>query len=442
MLRRKIDDYLLSWKQKKGKKPLILSGARQTGKTTAIQKLGKTYKSYVEINFLTSPQYRKIIDNGYDSDEIVKQISFINPHFKFIEGDTLILFDEIQAIPDLVTSLKSFSISGKYDVICSGSLLGVNYKSISSIPVGYKEDYNLSSMDFEEFLWAKGYSDKQIDDIYSYMKDLKPLPSSYYDVLSKLFKEYIFVGGMPEAVQSFINEGTYSLPFEINKRIYRDYEDDIIKYVEGLDSARVKNLYRHISSQLAKDNHKFQITKLSHGARSRDYKGIKEWLLDAGIINIAYNLGKLELPFDLNEQSNNFRIYYSDHSLFISSLDEETRKDIINNDNYQIHSGALFESLISESLIKQGYKLYFYKNEDASIELDFVLRYKNEILPVEVKQGRGKSKSLNSIIKEKNLINYGIKFMDSNIGFNDNKFTFPYFLSFLLKRFLDNISII
>ena len=442
MLRRKIDDYLLSRKQKKGKKPLILSGARQTGKTTAIQKLGKTYKSYVEINFLTSPQYRKIIDNGYDSDEIVKQISFINPQFKFIEGDTLILFDEIQAIPDLVTSLKSFSISGKYDVICSGSLLGVNYKSISSIPVGYKEDYNLSSMDFEEFLWAKGYSDKQIDDIYSYMKDLKPLPSSYYDVLSKLFKEYIFVGGMPEAVQSFINEGTYSLPFEINKRIYRDYEDDIIKYVEGLDSARVKNLYRHITSQLAKDNHKFQITKLSHGARSRDYKGIEEWLLDAGIINIAYNLGKLELLFDLNEQSNNFRIYYSDHSLFISSLDEETRKDIINNDNYQIHSGALFESLISESLIKQGYKLYFYKKEDASIELDFVLRYKNEILPVEVKQGRGKSKSLNSIINEKNLINYGIKFMDSNIGFNDNKFTFPYFLSFLLKRFLDNISII
>lgn len=206
---------------------------------------------------------------------------------------------------------------------------------------------------------------------------------------------------MPEAVKLFITNGKFSEPFNVQRRIYRDYEDDITKYVEGLDSSKVKKVYRHISAQLAKDNHKFQISKIGHGARAREYSGTEEWLKDAGIINIAYNLEELELPFS----------------------------------NYEIYNGALYESLVSEALIKSGFKLYFYKNIDATIELDFLIRIKNEIVPIEVKRNRGRSRSLNAILANNKKIKFGLKLTNGNIGFENNKFTFPYYLTFLLKKF-------
>ena len=291
------------------------------------------------------------------------------------------------------------------------------------------------SMDFEEYLWANGYSDSQIDDIFNYMKNLIPLPETYLNVLRLLYRDYIFVGGMPEAVDLFIKNGTFSESFNVHKRIYKDYEDDITNYVEGLDMAKVKKVYRHISAQLAKDNHKFQISKIEHGARLREYYGTEEWLKDAGIINIAYNLEQLSLPFSSYEVSDYFRIYYSDHSLFIANLDEESKEDLITNENYEIYNGALYESLVSEALIKSGFKLYFYKNKDATIELDFLIRIKNEIIPIEVKRNRGRSKSLNAVLNSNENIKYGLKLTNGNIGFEDNKFTFPYYLVFLLKRF-------
>ena len=435
MLKRKVDLYLKEWKKTANRKPLIISGARQIGKTTSIREFGKTYKSFIEINFITMPQFKKIFQNGYNVKEIVKEISLLDPTFKFIENDTLILFDEIQAYPDAATSLKPFSEDGRFDVICSGSLLGVNYKKISSIPVGFKENYVMYSMDFEEYLWANGYSDGQIDDIFNYMKNLKPLPQAYLSALRLLYRDYIFVGGMPEAVNQFIKTKTFSESFAVNKRIYKDYEDDITNYVEGLDVAKVKKVYRHISTQLSKDNHKFQISKIDHGARLREYFGTEEWLKDAGIINIAYNLQQLNLPFSSYEVSDYFRIYYADHSLFIANLDEESKEDLIVNENYEIYNGALYESLVSEALVKSGFKLYFYKNNDATIELDFLIRIKNEIMPIEVKRKRGRSKSLNSVLNSNDNIKYGLKLTNGNIGFEENKFTFPYYLAFLLKRF-------
>lgn len=435
MLKRKVDLFLMKWKENSNKKPLIISGARQIGKTTSIREFGKTYESFVEIDFVKMPQFKTIFKNGYEVKNIIKEISLLEPKFKFIENNTLILFDEIQEYPDAATSLKPFSEDGRFDVICSGSLLGVNYKKISSIPVGFKEEYTMYSLDFEEFLWANGYEDSQIDDIYEYMKSLMPLTETYVNKLKQLYRDYIFVGGMPEAVKLFVTNGTFSEAFDVQKRIYKDYEDDITKYVEGLDSAKVKRVYRHISAQLAKDNHKFQISKIGHGARTRDYIGTEEWLKDAGITNIAYNLEELELPFSSYEISDYFRIYYADHSLFIANLDEEAKEDLIINENYEIYNGALYESLVSEALIKSGFKLYFYKNSDSTIELDFLVRIKNEIVPIEVKRNRGRSKSLNNILENNEKIKYGIKLTNGNIGFENNKFTFPYYLTFLLKKF-------
>ena len=227
MLKRKVDLFLKEWRENINRKPLIISGARQIGKTTSIREFGKTYKSFIEINFITMPQYKTIFNNGYEVKNIIKEMSLFNPKFNFIDNNTLILFDEIQEYPDATTSLKTFSEDGRFDVICSGSLLGVNYKKIRSIPVGFKEEYTMYSMDFEEYLWANGYDESQIDDIYSYMKELKPLPETYFNVLKQLYRDYIFIGGMPEAVNLFIENGTFSKPFNVQKRIYKDYEDDI-----------------------------------------------------------------------------------------------------------------------------------------------------------------------------------------------------------------------
>ena len=441
MLKRKIDNFLLNWKKEPNRKPLIVSGARQIGKTTSIREFAKNYESFIEINFITMPQFKNIFKNGYDVDTIIKEISLLNPNFIFIPYQTLIFFDEIQDYPDTATSLKPFSLDGRFDIICSGSLLGINYKQISSIPVGFKENYTMYSLDFEEYLWANGYNEKQIDDIYSYMKELKPLHDAYLFKLKELFRDYIFVGGMPEAVALFMKYKQFSKPFSVQKRIYNDYEDDITNYVTSLDVAKVKNVYRHISSQLAKDNHKFQISKIGHGARFREYSGTEECLKDAGIINIAYNLETLELPLISYELKDYFRIYYAEHSLFIANLDEESKEDLIINNNYEIYNGALYESLVSEALTKAGYNLYFYKNEDSTIEIDFIIRVKNEIIPIEVKRKKERTKSLDTLLAN-NIIKYGIKLTDSNIGFSNNKLTFPYYLTFLLKRFFKETNYI
>ncbi|MCF0107854.1 MAG: ATP-binding protein [Bacilli bacterium] len=368
--------FLKKWKNNVEKKPLIVTGARQTGKTTSIREFGKNYSSFIEINFLLNPIYNNIINNNYETSEIIKEISLINPKSKFIAKDTLIFFDEIQEFPDIMTALKSFFLDGRFDVICSGSLLGVHYKKINSVPVGFKEDYIMHSLDFEEFMWAKGYTDEQIDELFNYMKKLEPLPAGYLIKLRELFRDYLFVGGMPEAVNSFVVSGLFSNAFKIQKHIFKDYEDDITKYVEGLDYAKVVNVYRHITSQLSKDNHKFQISKLSHGARNREYFGVEEWLKDAGIINISYKIKQLGYPLSTYEMDDHFRIYFADHSLFISSLDEESKEDLIANDNFDLLNGALYESLVSEALVKAGYNTHFYKNDKENIELDFVIRVK------------------------------------------------------------------
>lgn len=442
MLKRKIDKFLLDWKNRVDKKPLIISGARQIGKTTSIREFGKTYKSFIEINFVSEPYLKRIFENGYDTESIIRSLSLFKPDVKFINKDTLIFFDEIQEYPDAITSFKFFSLDGRFDVIASGSMLGINYKRISSIPVGFKEEYRMFSLDFEEYLWGCGYSESFINDIFLSMKELKPLKDIFIERLNYLFNEYIFVGGMPKCVDNYLKTKLFNEVFSMQLSIYKDYEDDITKYVEGLDMAKVKNIYRHISSQLSKDNHKFQVTQLKHGARFREYSGLEERLYDAGIINIAYNLENLKLPFASYESKDNFRIYYADHSLFIATLDEEAKKDLIINGNFNIYNGALYESLVSEGLVKSGYKTYFYKTKDAQLELDFVIRVKNEIVPIEVKRSRGKSVSLNTALSKCPEINYGIKLTNGNIGFKDNVFTFPYYLTFLLKRFFEETDII
>ena len=438
-LKRKIDEYLINWKNDINKMPLIVKGARQIGKTDAIENFAKNnYPNVIEINFALQKQYKDIFDDGYEVDNIIKNISLKNPHLKFIPGQTLIFFDELQECINCATSLKSFNQDKRYDVICSGSLMGINYKEIESNSVGNKIDYNMYSMDFEEFLWAKGYKEEQIEDLYKHMLNLKPLSTIQYDVMMSNFKEYMIIGGMPAIVNQFVTQKNYSGTLELQKQILLDYEEDITKYANGLDQGKILNVYRKIPTFLGNENKKFQISKVENGARSREYIGTIEWLNNAGITNISYCMEAPELPLGGNYNPDNFRLYFGDTGILIGSLDEEAQEDLRFNKNFNTYKGAIYENIVGEMLVKQGYKLYFYKNEKATIEMDFFIRDKDYLIPLEVKANDNATISLNNLIDNKKYkdIKYGIKLCNKNIGFNGKFYTFPYFLAFFLKRYL------
>ena len=241
LLKRKVDSYLKDWKNNPDRKPLIIKGARQIGKTRSVEWFAsQTYKNVIEINFVEQKKYRDIFDDGFEVDAILKNISLLNPELQFVPGDTLFFFDELQACPNCATALKFFKLDGRYDVICSGSLMGINYREIESNSVGYKEDYEMHSMDFEEFLWAKGYSEEFVEELYQHMSEVKPLPALQMDVLFGLFRDYVTIGGMPEVVDTYVKNKNFSGTLAIQKQLLKDYEEDITKYVEGLDKAKVK----------------------------------------------------------------------------------------------------------------------------------------------------------------------------------------------------------
>ena len=438
-LKRKIDEFLVQWKNNKDRLPLIVKGARQIGKTESINHFAKKYYSnIVYINFVLEPKYKTILSDGYDADSIVKNITLLDTKKKFIKDDTLLIFDEIQEYPDIATSLKSFKVDGKNDVICSGSLLGIHYQKIHSNSVGYKTDYEMYSMDFEEFLWAKGYDDTQIADLLKHMILQKPFGQTQFEVYKKLFLDYCILGGMPAVVRQYIETNSFSNTLEIQNQIRLDYEEDIRKYAQGLEQTKIASVYRNIPVQLAKENKKFQYNKLGKNARSREYTGCIDWLKDAGVISICYCLHFPELPLKGNYDENKFKLYYPDTGLLISTLDEEAQDDLRANKNLGIYKGALYENFVAEAFLKQGLGLYYYKKENATLEEDFFVRTKDVLIPVEVKANKNSSKSLNQLISNKNYsdIHYGIKLGDSNIGFENNIYTFPYFCAFLLKRYL------
>ena len=439
-LKRKIDQYLQEWKAGENRKPLIVKGARQIGKTESIREFAKAnYSSFIEINFVEEPKYKTIIEEGYAAVDIIKNISRIDPDKKFIPQDTLILFDELQEFPEIATSLKFFCQDGRFDVICSGSLLGISYQRIESNSVGYKNDYLMYSMDFEEFLWAKGYSEAHIKDMLKHMKTGIPFSETEMSVYKKLFLEYCVLGGMPAVVNLYIETNTFSGTLELQKQIQLDYEEDIRKYAEGLDQTKIVSVYRNVPVQLAKENKKFQLSKIDKKARSREYMGCITWLVDAGVITTCYCLSYPELPLKGNYDDSKFKLYYPDTGLLIASLDEEAQEDLRANKNLGVYKGALYENFVAEAFVKQGLGLYYYRKDNGTLEEDFFVRTKDALVPVEVKANNNRSKSLRQLISSDSYgdIYWGIKLADSNIGIEDKICTFPYFCSFLIKRYLN-----
>ncbi len=438
-LKRKVDQFLYEWKQGDERKPLIIRGCRQIGKTESILHFAhENYKNIVEINFVRDEKYKMITSDGYSVDDIIKNISRINPEFVFEPDNTLIFFDEITDFPEIATSLKFFKIDGRYDVICSGSLLGLNYKQIESNSVGYKTDYTMFSMDFEEFLWAKGYDNKTVDDMLQHMLSLTPFNELEMSIYHELFLDFCILGGMPEVVKSYINKNTFENSLQLQRQLIADYKEDIRKYAEGLDQTRILNVFNSVAPQLAKENKKFQISKIEKGARYKDYRGCAEWLQDAGIVNMCYCLNFPELPISGNADISKFKLYFADTGLLVSLLDEETQDDLRANKNLGVYKGGLYENIVAEALHKAGYGLYYYKREDSTLEEDFFIRNTDNLIPVEVKAKSGRSKSMRTLIQSDRYedVKFGFKLSAGNIGFSDNVYSFPYFCTFLMKRFV------
>ena len=440
-LRRKIDEYLKNWKNDVNHLPLIVKGARQIGKTESINEFSKIYNNVVYINFALEPIYKKIVNDGYDVDKVTKNISMIDSKWKIASNETLIIFDEIQEFPDITTTLKSFAIDKRYDVICSGSLLGINYKKIHSISLGYKCEYEMYGMDFEEFLWAVGVDDLNINEILEHLTSMSPFSEIEMDKYMDLFTDYVIVGGMPNVVKNYVLNKNFQGISELQKDIIDGYKDDARKYIEGLDQTKIINTFNSIPAQLAKDNKKFQYSKISSSARSREYIGVIEWLNDVGIINICYQMNFPELPIKGNVDTSKFKVYLADTGLLVSLLDEESQIDLKVNKNLGVYKGAIYENVVAEALKKSGADLVYYKREDSTLEIDFFVRTQNELLPVEVKSGNNKSKSLNEVISNTRYDNIkrGIKLAYANVGYKNNVFTIPYFCSFLIKKWVRDL---
>lgn len=301
----------------------------------------------------------------------------------------------------------------------------------------------MHSLDFEEFLWAKGFCDKQIDDLLRHMLEVSPLSATTMEVMTRMFREYMVLGGMPEVVDTYVRQGNFSGTLKIQQQLLQDYEEDITKYASGFDKAKILGIYRHISTFLAKENKKFQVTKISAGARNREYVGAVEWLENAGIVNVCYCLEQPELPLKGNYDPKNYKLYFRDTGMLIASLDEEAQEDLRVNRNLGTYKGALYENIVGDILYKQGYRLYFYRSDKPALEMDFFVRDAESLIPVEVKAQDSATPSLRNLTLRKpdgeqryHDIRYGIKFSAKNIGFNGQFYTFPYFTAFLLKRYL------
>ena len=436
---RKIDSFLERWKARQNRKPLIIRGARQIGKTESIRHFAaKHYASVVEINFIDAPLFKTITAEGYKPENIIAAISRIDNSFRFVPGETLIFFDEVQAHPDVTTSLKFFCQDGRYDVICSGSLLGLHYRQVSSNSVGYREDCEMHSLDFCEFLVAKGYPSTIADEMLAHLVDSTPFSATEMAVFPRLFLDFCITGGMPEVVRSHVETGTFEGVIDIQRQLVSAYRDDVRKYAKGLEQTRIINVLEHIPAQLAKENKKFMLSKIERGARFKDYWGCVEWLRDAGIVNVCHCLNFPELPLKGNYDASRYKLYLADSGLLVAQLDDGAQEDLRVRKNFHTYNGGLFENIVAEAIRKSGGDLYYYRREDSKLEEDFFLRSRSGIVPIEVKATGGRSKSLRTLIDSDHDpdISFGVKVANANVGSENGIHTVPHFCAFLLKDWL------
>lgn len=451
MLRRKIESVLEKWKDSEHKKPLVIKGIRQCGKTYIVQRFAKeNYESVVYLNFILEPDKKSAFAGNIDVDTIILNLSALIPDSRFINGKTCIILDEIQECREARTALKSFQIDGRFDVIATGSLLGVRGygKSVKkaeggqdSVPVGYETVIEMHPLDFEEFLWANGINGKVIDTVKSCFKKESVIPEGVHKVMMELLYRYVIVGGLPEVVNTFLETKNIELTYQMQRNLIAGYEEDMVKYADDADKVRIRECFESIPKQLAKDNKKFQYSVVRKGGRSSQYVSSIQWLEDAGLVKRCYNTQITELPLEGNSIKECFKLYTTDIGLLVSMLDYGTQADILKG-NLLGYKGAIFENLMADFLCKSGQKLYYFQ-KDSGLELDFLVRYKGECVAIEVKAKSGKAKSLRTVLKNKNIyhINNAIKLGKYNVGRESEVLTIPLYMGFLVKDTLADVII-
>ena len=441
MLQRKIERTLIKWKNTPNHKPLIIKGCRQCGKTFSVNDFAKEYYTHVVyINFFEHPDYKLAFEGSKQIDSIVMNLTALIPNSRFVSGQTCIILDEIQECSAARTALKFFKIDGRYDVIATGSLLGVcGYKGdetdYNSIPVGYEQHIEMFPLDFEEFLWANGINQEIIELLTKSLQERTPIPPAIHQRMRQLILEYTIVGGMPEVVNRFIATHNMSDVLEEQHSIITGYKEDMVKYAANEDKVRLRAAFDSIPRQLSKENKKFQFSVIKKGARAKEYITGIQWLEDAGIITRCRNLSITELPLEGNAIEDSFKVYMRDTGLFVSMLEEGTQFDILQGRLYG-YKGAIFENLIADIFTKMGRKLYYYR-KDSGLEIDFVIRYHSECVLVEVKASTGNTKSTKTILQhpDKYHVYQAIKLGDYNIGEKDGILTLPVYMAFLLREY-------
>ena len=451
MLKRKIESVLAEWRNSESKKPLVIKGIRQCGKTYIVRKFAEeNYESVIYMNFILEPDKKTAFIGNMDVDTIILNLSALIPGSRFINGKTCIILDEIQECREARTALKSFQIDGRFDIIATGSLLGVRGYGKSgknaengqdSIPVGYETVVEMYPLDFEEFLWANGMNDKVIDSVKSCFEKETAVPEGIHNVMMELLYRYVIVGGLPEVVNKFLETKNIELIYQVQRNLIAEYEEDMIKYADDADKARIRECFESIPKQLARENKKFQYSVVRKGGRSSQYIGSIQWLEDAGLVRRCYNTQITELPLKGNSIKDCFKLYTTDIGLLVAMLDYGTQADILRG-NLLGYKGAIFENLMADFLCKSGQKLYYFQKE-SGLELDFLVRYKGECVVLEVKAKSGKAKSLKTVLKNKNVyhVNHAIKLGKYNVGRKEEVFTIPLYMGFLIKDKLADIIV-
>ncbi len=433
-MRRELTKKLVDWKSKPDHKPLIIYGARQVGKTYLVEEFAKNnYEYFYSINFEFNEDARAIFKGNLDIKTLLMQLTTYLS-IPIVEEKTLLFFDEVQKCPQVLTALKVFALDGRFDVIASGSMLGIIMHEVSSYPVGYVESLYLRPMSFKEFLWAKGYSEELIDSFEEYYKKGESLPIAMHEKLNELFLHYIVVGGMPAAVKKYIETSNMQEVSYIQNNILLDYKNDIAKYATKTMREKARECFESIPEQLAKDNKKFQYKVIKQGGTARYFGSALNWILDAGLGIKVNKLKTFDVPLRAYKDLNAFKFYFNDTGLLLSFYDQNIRFEIING-NLGVFKGGVFENVIAQCLIDNGLSLYYYQKSD-TLEIDFVTSIQGKIVPIEVKSGRNtKAMSLKTII-EKEKLEYGIVFSMNNLNCSNKKIKYYplYMIMFLTEK--------
>ncbi|MGN0693358.1 MAG: ATP-binding protein [Lentihominibacter sp.] len=434
MLRRKVYDRLLDWKNNHRNTCLMVKGARQVGKTYIVREFGRReYRSFIEINFIKQKELKEIFRGSLSADEIYKRMSAYIQNIELIPGETLIFLDEIQNCGSARTAIKFLAEDGRYDVVTSGSLLGLTYaengdreaEEPESVPTGYEDFLTMYSLDFEEFLWAEGY-EGAVEMLREYFETKTKVPDSLNEKYQALFREYIVVGGMPEVVEDYVAHHDFNRVTNLQNRLIENYKFDIAKHTKGAEKVKVQNCYDSIPKQLAKELKKFQYSTVEKGKTRKKYGGSVQWLKDSALVHVCYNVHEPYLPLMANAREEQFKLYINDTGLLCAMYGHETKKAILNNTIKGSAKGGIYENAVSEALVKNGHRLYYYKPDD-SHELEFLLELGGSAVPVEVKAGNTATVSLNNFIRDFNPP-AAYKFVSGNVGISGNKITLPHYM--------------